>query len=753
MNKPVLNGLRVIDFGQYIAGPLVSMILSDYGADVIHIDPPGGNLWKNEEANAILMRGKRNIVLDLKDSKDRMIALKLIGSADIVVENFRPGVMKKLGLSYEDVKEDNPSLIYVSQPGFSHDDERKDLRGWEGIVSAEAGIYQALHAKTQDVENNSVIFNGLPLASIFSAAIAAHSVIAALIVREKTGRGQWIESSLYDACFELEGSCGTKPRAKGGQPGTQGRKHIEYDFHRLLSQFPCKDGRYVKHSPPVRGAMRMIPDLIPDHFFDSEELRTPEIDAYFAKMMQSKTSLEWEKFAQEKYGAGVVKVHTTQEWLHDEHARDSETSVYVHDPIFKDTLQTGVPVKLSGLETKIQGRHLIDADREEILKELETYQRVPYKIKDLKDSDLRPLQGVKIVDFCQVLAGPIGGRILAEYGADVIKINPPKSLTGIACHEFVNNGKLTALLDLKNEEDRKIIDEILRQCDVFQCNFALDVYKRLGLDENRLKEQNPSIIISRLNLNSVGGWRENERGHEELGESISGIGTRYSGSMKAGRLPIVICDHLSGEFSAFGVLLSLYHRMKTGETVMSHTSLSRTGTVAQIPYCIDYFDKKWNEPKGPEAYGWSRFNRMYRAKDADVFVFLKDHFERMKDVKGFEDIDPMEESSEQEYERRILELDCQDLLDRLKEAGIEARRHRNFFMETMEEDYAKSAGLSIMEDHEGMGTFRRISCKNSRLSLTPPKPARPVSEPGHDTEYIKEIISEGHWPNIRDLDR
>ena len=752
MSKPVLQGLRVIDFGQHIAGPMTSMILSDYGADVIHIDPIGGPVWKNEEANAILMRGKRNICLDLKDPKDREIALKLLQTADIAVENFRPGVMKRLGLSYEDIKEVNPSLIYVSQPGFSHDDPRRDLRGWEGIVSCEAGIYQALHAKTQDVENNSTIFNGLPLASIFSAAIAAHSIIAALIVREKTGRGQWIESSLYDACFELEGSCGTKPRAKGGQPGTPGRKHIEYDFHRLLSQFPCKDGRYVKHSPPVKGAMRMIPDLIPDHFFDSEELRTPEIDTYFAKMMQTKTSLEWEKFAQEKYGAGIVKVHTTKEWLHDEHARESETSVYVYDPILKDTLQTGVPVKLPGLEAEIRGRHLPDEDREEILKELETCQKKSFELKDLKE-EIHPLDGIRIVDFCQVLAGPIGGKILAEYGADVIKINPPKSMTAIACHELVNNGKLTALLDLKDEEDRKTIDGILKQCDVFQCNFALDVYKRLGIDENRLKELNPSIIISRLNLHSVGGWREFERGHEELGESISGIGTRYSASMKAGRLPIVICDHLSGQFSALGVLLSVYHRMKTGESPMPHASLSRTGTLAQIPYCIDYFDKKWNEPKGPEAHGWNRFDRMYHTSDADVFLYMKDRFERMKDVKGFEDIDPFEEASEKEYEDRISKMECQDFLERLKEAGIEARRHRNFFMETMEEEYAKHAGLSVKNDHIGIGTFREISCKTNRMTLTPPKAARPVSEPGYDTQYVRETILSGHWPTIKDLDR
>ena len=110
--KGALSGLRVIDFGQYIAGPLTSMILGDYGADVIHIDPPGGPRWDGWKANAVLSRGKRNIILDLKKASDLEIAKKLIATADIVVENFRPGVMDRLGLGYEACAEINPTLIY-----------------------------------------------------------------------------------------------------------------------------------------------------------------------------------------------------------------------------------------------------------------------------------------------------------------------------------------------------------------------------------------------------------------------------------------------------------------------------------------------------------------------------------------------------------------------------------------------------------------------------------------------------------------
>ena len=92
-----LDGIRVIDFGQYLAGPLAALLLADQGAEVIRVDPPGGPRWRHP-ANAVLQRGKRSIVLDLKSPNDLAIARNLVASADVVIENFRPGVMDRLGL-------------------------------------------------------------------------------------------------------------------------------------------------------------------------------------------------------------------------------------------------------------------------------------------------------------------------------------------------------------------------------------------------------------------------------------------------------------------------------------------------------------------------------------------------------------------------------------------------------------------------------------------------------------------------------
>src|SRR5690606_28531354 len=132
--------VRVVDFGQYIAGPMAAMLLGDFGADVIRIDAPTGPRF-DTPANATFNRNKRSIALDLKDRRDREIAVRLVERADVVIENFRPGVMDRLGLGARAMTARNPRLIYVSLPGFGSDDPRAGMRAWEGVLGAATGCY------------------------------------------------------------------------------------------------------------------------------------------------------------------------------------------------------------------------------------------------------------------------------------------------------------------------------------------------------------------------------------------------------------------------------------------------------------------------------------------------------------------------------------------------------------------------------------------------------------------------------------
>lgn len=143
-----LSGVRVVDFGQYIAGPAVAMILGDLGATVVHVDPPGGPLWDNP-ANAILNRSKLIVTLDLKTEKGLDEAKALVAEADIVVENFRPGVLARLGIDFAALRKARPELITLSIPGFASDDElRRDWRAFETVIAASSGVFTDTPGRT-----------------------------------------------------------------------------------------------------------------------------------------------------------------------------------------------------------------------------------------------------------------------------------------------------------------------------------------------------------------------------------------------------------------------------------------------------------------------------------------------------------------------------------------------------------------------------------------------------------------------------
>ena len=136
-----LKGVKVIDFGQYIAGPAVGMMLGDLGATVVHIDPPSGPKWQSP-ANAILNRNKLMLKLDLKTEEGLAQARQLILKSDIVIEGFRPGKMAEMGLDLVALRAERPQLITLSIPGFASNDElRRELRAYESIVSASSGVF------------------------------------------------------------------------------------------------------------------------------------------------------------------------------------------------------------------------------------------------------------------------------------------------------------------------------------------------------------------------------------------------------------------------------------------------------------------------------------------------------------------------------------------------------------------------------------------------------------------------------------
>ncbi|MCY4414813.1 MAG: CoA transferase, partial [Chloroflexi bacterium] len=128
-----LRDIHVLEFGQYVPGPMLGMLMSDQGAHVIKVERPGGDPARSEPAFATWNRGKKSVVLDLKTDAGKAAAQKLAANADVVIENFRPGVAERLGIGYDDLSSGNPGLIYCSLPGYGEEHPSRNEPGWDPV--------------------------------------------------------------------------------------------------------------------------------------------------------------------------------------------------------------------------------------------------------------------------------------------------------------------------------------------------------------------------------------------------------------------------------------------------------------------------------------------------------------------------------------------------------------------------------------------------------------------------------------------
>jgi crotonobetainyl-CoA:carnitine CoA-transferase CaiB-like acyl-CoA transferase len=198
-----LEGVKIVDLSAIISGPLATMLLADQGADVIKVEPPGlGDLLRYIGSNrggmsglfAMCNRGKRSIVVDLKTDEGRATVRTLIDGADVVVQNFRPGAVERLGLGYEDVRATNPGLIYVSISGFGADGPYSGKRVYDNVVQG----YSGFAAVQADAEGRPTLLRTLVCDKV-TAYTAAQAITAALFARTRTGEGQHVGVTMLDA--------------------------------------------------------------------------------------------------------------------------------------------------------------------------------------------------------------------------------------------------------------------------------------------------------------------------------------------------------------------------------------------------------------------------------------------------------------------------------------------------------------------------------------------------------------------------
>ena len=227
-----LAGVRVVDLTQVMGGPFCTMQLGDLGADVIKVEPPNGDLSRSMGGAQLRMpgddnapffalnRNKRSIVLDLTRPGDRAILEALVRTADVLVESFRPGVTARLGVDYERMAAINPRLVYASISGFGQTGPYADRPGFDLIAQGMSGIMSVTGEP-----NGTPVKCGVPIADLAVGLIATNGILAALIARDKTGRGQYIDTSLFDSALAMSVWETTEYWATGDAPRAMGSAH------------------------------------------------------------------------------------------------------------------------------------------------------------------------------------------------------------------------------------------------------------------------------------------------------------------------------------------------------------------------------------------------------------------------------------------------------------------------------------------------------------------------------------------------
>lgn len=318
------EGIKIIDLTHVLAGPFATYQLAVLGADVIKIEMPHDpdqtrrlgsdrDLARNFMGTFFLSQGsnKRSMTLDLKTEAGREILRKLVKDADVMVENYRPGAMKALGLGYEDMQKLNPKLIYASMSGFGQDGPRATHTAYDPTIQATSGLMAA--TGTPEV---APLRNGTSAIDYASGTMGAFALSAALLQRERTGLGQYIDMSMLDVALMLMGTHVSGYLRNGWHPKPIGNT-VDVSTNCL---YQASDGPILLAASNLRQQKRLWALLgRPDMAKNTQEERRADYDhecETLAEIMKTKTAAEWEEFLQANH-VPAARIWTMSETLAD----------------------------------------------------------------------------------------------------------------------------------------------------------------------------------------------------------------------------------------------------------------------------------------------------------------------------------------------------------------------------------------------------------------------------------------------------
>jgi len=641
-----LDGLRVLELADAIAGQYLGQLMADQGADVLKIEPPGGEAWRGRPQFHVWNRGKRSAIADLTTDPGRTFAKALGAAADVVIADFRPGEGQALGLDYAALAKENPGLVYAWLPPYGATGPYAELPPDDALAAAIGGIHAS-----QPSQSGDPVFVTLPLASYAAALLGASAVAAALLARERDGRGQevvvsWLAGALAVHTGALvRAEQAESPMAAAGRTRRPQGAIPVYRLYKAQDDWlfiACGNNVFFNKLCIALGR----PELAADERFAEAPwglLKREHQDALheiIAPTIAARPREHWLSHFL-AHDVPAAPVLTRREFLDDPQVVHNGLRLELDDPELGRVITAGVPITFSETPAVVRGpaprlgQHTDEA--------LDTWRSRPTaRAGTTGDTSAPPLAGVRVLDLTSYIAGSLCPMLLADYGADVIKV---ESLEGDAFRTFGlgflgwNRGKRGLALDLKSNEGREILHDLATRSDVVVENFRPGVTKRLGVDYATLSQLNPRLVYC-----TIAGWGEtgpyaSRPAFDPLLQASSGAMRAQGGSDDPVFFSVAITDYSAAHLAAYAVAAALYVRQRTGRG--QRAVLSLTGATMAIQSGEFIFPASGGA-FGHETAGGNDFPgpsapyRCYRCADGWLFLACtaEEHWKAMAKALG-----------------------------------------------------------------------------------------------------------------------
>ena len=683
---PACEGLRVLDLSSGPAGGLASMILADFGADVIKVERPGGDPYRHLAAAPMWLRGKRSIELDLKTTHGAERLRALVADADVALVNYRPRTARQLGVDADCLRAVNPRLIYCHLTGFGPRGPLADVRGYEGVVAAKAGRMMTFAGQT---DRDGPVYPYVQVGTHASSQAAVQGILAALIAREQTGEGQTVGTSLL----------------QGIMPYDMGGILIQQLMRRFPKQFPedpwsafgrmptlqyqpvlTKDGRWLQLGNLVEHlfhAFLVAADLSevyvderyqgpPNQY--SEEAREELRDRILARM-QEKTLDEWMdifiadgNIASEPYTETqsalshpqIVHNGTVLEVTTPEHGAMKQIGPIARMPVTPAQPRAAAPLVGEHQGAEWQPR----TGRDEPARAALSAARRPR----------HPLDGVTILEFATIIATPYACSILGDLGARVIKVEP---IGGDPMRGMVNGvgatkttaSKESISVDMKSDSGREAVRRLVERADALVHNFRPGVPERLGIGYDDVADVRPQIVyVSAMGYGSDGPYAHRPNAHPIPGAALGGALMQAGGpdaltavegveairehSRQLMRANEVNPDPNTSLVIASATMLALYVQRTQGLGQHIVCDMMTSNAYANFDDFVAYEGKPNRPTPLPGLYGLSALYRLYPTADGWVFLAAP---------------------TEREWRALVRVLDCPDLITDRRFRSAEGR--------------------------------------------------------------------------------